>query len=91
VKERLARELPAVKVFDLEGTYLLWLDFRGLGIGWRDLERRNQREGRLFFDEGALFGEGGRGFERWNLACPRRFIEAGLDRLIGLYGCTGRA
>jgi cystathionine beta-lyase len=85
VKERVEREIPGITVYDLEGTYLLWLDFKGLGLDYRELERRNQ-EALLFFDEGCIFGEGGRGFERWNLACPRRFVAGGLDRLAAAYG-----
>jgi bifunctional pyridoxal-dependent enzyme with beta-cystathionase and maltose regulon repressor activities len=38
-------------------------------------------EAQLFFDEGYIFGEGGRGFERWNIACPTRYIREGLERL----------
>ncbi|MDR1788166.1 MAG: PatB family C-S lyase [Treponema sp.] len=85
VARRIARELPAIKLFDMEGTYLLWLDFRAFGLDDYELERRNQEEGALFFDEGRIFGDAGRGFERWNLACPRRFIAAGLDRLCKVY------
>jgi cystathionine beta-lyase len=81
IRERIERDFPEIRVFDLEGTYLLWLDFNALGLDYRELERRMQQEGELFFDEGYIFGEGGRGFERWNLACPSRFIEQGLDRL----------
>ena len=80
IAEFIARELPAVKVYDLEGTYLLWLDFRGLGLDYRELERRNHGA-KLFFDEGYIFGTQGEGFERWNIACPTRYIHDALERL----------
>ena len=38
------------------------------------------QEAKLFFDEGYLFGEAGAGFERINLACPRKVLENSLDR-----------
>ena len=35
----------------------------------------------LFFDEGYIFGKGGEGFERLNLACPRHVLAAAMERL----------
>ena len=78
--EFMAREFPAVKISDLEGTYLMWLNLNGLGIDYRELERRNHENAKLFFDEGYIFGKQGEGFERWNIACPTRYIEAALER-----------
>ncbi len=80
-----AKELPQIKVFDLEATYLLWMDWRGLGIDYRELERRNHEEAKVFFDEGYVFGAQGEGFERWNLACPTRYIEEALQRIKAVY------
>lgn len=74
-------ELPEIKVFRLEGTYLLWMDFNGLGIECRELARILREEANLFFDEGFIFGRQGEGFERWNLACPTKYIEEALARL----------
>ena len=34
-----------------------------------------------FTDEGYVFGEGGKGFERINLACTRQVLQDALDRL----------
>ena len=81
----MAENFPSVKVHELEGTYLLWLDMRGLGIDFRELERINHEEARLFFDEGYIFGEQGEGFERWNIACPTRYITEALERMREAY------
>ena len=81
----IARELPQIKITNLEGTYLLWLDCNGLGIGYKELERINHEEARLFFDEGYIFGKQGEGFERWNIACPTRYIHAALERMKKAY------
>ena len=78
-------ELPCVRVHDLEGTYLLWLDMRGLGLECRELERVNHEEARLFFDEGYIFGSQGEGFVRWNIACPERYIHGALERMKRVY------
>ena len=40
-----------------------------------------QREAKLFLDEGAMFGPGGSGFERINLACPAWVLQKALTRL----------
>lgn len=81
ITEFLNRELPEIVVMKMEGTYLLWMDFNGLGIECRELARRLKEEAHLFFDDGFIFGEAGEGFERWNLACPAVYIEDGLKRL----------
>lgn len=81
VVEFLEKELPQIKVFRLEGTYLLWMDCNGLGIAHKELARILKEEANLFFDEGDVFGAQGEGFERWNLACPTRYITAGLERM----------
>ena len=85
IEDFMRREIPAVKVYDLEGTYLLWLDVRGLGLGHEELERVNREEARLFFDEGYIFGEQGECFERWNIACPERYIRGALERMKETY------
>lgn len=85
IVEFMGREFPQVRVTELEGTYLLWLDLNGFGLDYRRLERINQEEAKLFFDEGYAFGEGGKGFERWNLACPARYIAEALTRFKGAY------
>ena len=85
VADFMAREFPQVQVIDLEATYLLWMNWRGLGLDSRELERINHQEARLFFDECYIFGAQGDGFERWNLACPTRYIREALERMKTAY------
>lgn len=82
VETFVAANLPEAKVFDLQGTYLQWLDFRGLGMDYRELEKFMQMEAQLFLDEGYIFGEGGRGFERINIACPLWVLKEAMERLL---------
>ena len=65
----------------------MWLNCRGLSIGknFKELERINHEEAKLFFDEGYIFGEQGEGFERWNIACPTRYINDALERMKKTY------
>jgi cysteine-S-conjugate beta-lyase len=74
--------LPEIKVVNLEGTYLQWLDFRNLEKDHRALEKFMTTEAMIFLDEGYVFGDEGRGFERINLACPSNILKAALERLL---------
>lgn len=89
VKDFMARKLPAVTVFDLEGTYLQWMDFRGLGKSADELRAIHERQAFVFFDEGTMFGEEGAGFERMNLATPTAAVASALERLARCHGSAG--
>jgi aminotransferase/cystathionine beta-lyase len=91
LKRFFREQLPVVKVFDLEGTYLQWMDFRGLGLEPGELERFMHEEAQVFFDEGHVFGEEGAGYERMNLACPTRILLEALERLVAALRRRGLA
>lgn len=86
VKAFMAQRLPQVTVFDLEGTYLQWLDFRPLGKSADELQTIHEQQACVFFDEGTIFGEEGAGFERMNLASPTSAVEHALERLAKAHG-----
>lgn len=77
----LARTVPAARVLPLEGTYLAWIDLRALRLGDREIKERIRDRARLWLDDGPMFGTGGEGFQRLNLACPRRTLAEALSRL----------
>jgi cystathionine beta-lyase len=81
LQDFLAARLPAARAFPLEGTYLAWLDFRALGLTDAELKRRILRGARVWLDDGPMFGTGGRGFQRLNLACPRATLQEALRRM----------
>ena len=66
--------LPGVKMINGEGTYLVWLDFRGTGIETEELDRRIIYDAKLWLDSGKIFGKTGEGFQRINVAAPRKTI-----------------
>lgn len=74
-------QLPQLRVRELQGTYLIWIDCRALGMNKDELERFMQDKALLFLDEGYIFGDAGEGFERINLACPTKVLESALLRL----------
>ena len=80
-KSFIEERLPQIKVTPLEGTYLLWLDCTALGKTKEELEDLMVNKAQLFLDEGYMFGDEGIGYERVNLACPKRVLAAALERL----------
>ncbi|MDR0862016.1 MAG: pyridoxal phosphate-dependent aminotransferase [Oscillospiraceae bacterium] len=79
--EAVKSRLPGVKFRKPEGTYLAWLDMRGLGIDARKLDDFVLDSAKLWLDEGRIFGAGGKGFERVNVACPRSVLAEAASRL----------
>ena len=73
--------LPQYAVLPLEGTYLAWIDCRAAGTGSERLAERLLDQGRLMVSPGTLYGPGGEGFIRLNIACPQRTLGEGLERL----------
>lgn len=82
VEEFFNKNIPEIKVIPLEGTYLQWLDFRGLESDYIKLQEFMQKEAKLFLDEGYIFGKEEEGFERINIACPKHVLQKALNRLL---------
>lgn len=81
VKQYVEEQLPGVKMVDHEGTYLVWLDFRGTGLGVEELDDIIINKAKLWLDSGKIFGTCGEGFQRINVACPRKVLKEALDRI----------
>lgn len=85
LKQYMAQNFPQIKVFDLEGTYLQWMDFCALNMSIEELETFLHKDCELFFDEGYVFGDEGKLYERMNIACPTEVMLEGLERLKKTY------
>ncbi|MFZ3129631.1 MAG: PatB family C-S lyase [Desulfosporosinus sp.] len=77
----LDRELPQITAIQPEGTYLVWLNFRALGMKPKALQQFLVHEAGVGLSPGYLFGPGGECFARLNLACARSVLEEGLQRI----------
>lgn len=77
----LTERLPKVKMTELEGTYLIWLDFKAYGLTDRELNQRIIQKAGLWLDSGEIFGSTGEGFQRINIACPRSILTEALEKL----------
>ena len=81
VKSYLEENIPEVELVQPEGTYLIWLDFRKLGLTNEELEDLIINKAKLWLDSGAIFGNDGAGYQRINIACPRAILRKALEQL----------
>ena len=81
VRKFLKDKLQNIKLIEPEGTYLLWLDCRELGLSEKERQGLIQNKAKLWLDTGTMFGKAGAGFERINIACPRKTLEEAMNRL----------
>jgi cystathionine beta-lyase len=65
----------------IEGTYLMWLDFHDLSMTEQQLSDFLKEKAKVGLDDGYVFGPGGEGFARMNIACPRSTLQEGLTRI----------
>lgn len=80
MREFCREQLPEFPMVELEGTYLVWMDCRSLGIPSEVLEQKLIAEAGLWLNAGTMYGREGEGFMRWNIACPRSTLTDGLER-----------
>lgn len=76
-----AKHLPQIRMIRPAGTYLVWLDCRALGMDSASLTRFFLDRARVYLESGAIFGTGGDGFLRMNIATPRKVVEQALKRM----------
>lgn len=81
VRDFLQRHVPQITMVEPEGTYLLWLDCRGLGMDDMALQHFFVYEAGVGLSPGTLFGMEGSGFMRMNIGAPRSIIKQALDKI----------
>ncbi len=74
----LIERISRIKLIKPEGTFLVWLDCRGLGINPKELKSFMNKEAKVGLNDGRDFGAGGEGFQRMNIACPRQILKQAL-------------
>ncbi len=77
----LKENLPYIKFFISEATYLCFIDFRSLGIDEDELQNILLQKANLVVVKGSVFGKSGRGYIRLNIACSRKKLEKVLNNL----------
>lgn len=82
VADFLTQHLPEIRLIRAEGTYLLWLDCRQLGMNDTQLHQFFIEQVGLGLSPGTLFGtEEGSGFMRLNIGAPRHIILSALEKI----------
>ncbi|RUM37467.1 MAG: pyridoxal phosphate-dependent aminotransferase, partial [Desulfobulbus sp.] len=77
----LEQNLPEIRFTIPEGTYLGWIDFSRYGLTDQELATVLIERGNVLLEGGTIFGPEGTGFQRMNVACPRKTLEEGLLRI----------
>ncbi len=77
----LQEHIPGIQLIETQGTYLPWLDCSALGLSDKALDDFIVHKAKLWLDAGTMFGSGGEGFQRINIACPRSLLKQALDQL----------
>ena len=81
VRAFLQEKLQKVILIEPEGTYLLWLDFRGTGLTDEEIENKMTNEAKIWLDGGNMFGTLGERFQRINVALPREKLKWALEQI----------
>jgi cystathionine beta-lyase len=81
MNEYIEKHIPSIRVIQPQATYLVWLDCSALGMQPAELKEFMIREAGLGLNDGPMFGPGGTGFQRINIACPRTMLLSGLQKL----------
>jgi len=81
VRRYLQDYLPQIKLTPSQGTYLLWLDCRDLGLSDDELRQFFILEAGIGLNPGISYGREGSGFMRMNIGTPRQHIRQALDNV----------
>jgi cystathionine beta-lyase len=81
VRAYLGEKAPVIRLVEPEGTYLIWLDCKKMGLNDKRLDEFFVKKARLWLDEGTMFGAGGGGFTRVNIACPKSILERAMFQI----------
>lgn len=81
VQDFTKEHLPKAHIPKIEGTYLVWLDLNAYESDPEKLQDLMQKTANLALNDGYIFGEEGNGFQRINVATPRKNIEECMKRI----------
>ena len=81
VREFMRQHLPQITMVEPEGTYLLWLDCRVMGLSDKLLKDFFILEAGVGLSPGTMFGAQGSGYMRMNIGAPRSVILQALENI----------
>ena len=77
----ITENIPLIKLYKPQGTFLAWFDLRNLKLNQDDLQLFLVHVAGLGLDNGTKYGDDGEGFMRLNFACSRQLLEKALCQL----------
>ena len=81
VEEYLTAHPIGIRAVRPQASFLIWLDCRALGLPQEDLMNFFNEEAKVVVNNGASYGQGGEGFVRLNVGCPRSIVEEAFSRI----------
>ena len=86
-RQMLNEHLPQLRINPLEGTYLMWVDIRSLGMTSKQVSDMLFRKAKVYVNPGSMYGErAGEGYIRINLATRRSLLREGINRIFNVLG-----
>lgn len=76
-----AAEIPQIKAWRPQASFLVWLDCRALHLSHADLVDLFVKKAHLALNDGEMFGPGGEGFMRLNVGAPRAVLKQAMTQL----------
>lgn len=81
MRDYIKENIPSIKTFELEGTYLAWLDVSAYNIPDAEVQRFFAENAGVVANYGGWFGKEGEGYIRLNIAVPRAVLASALERM----------
>lgn len=76
-----SNNIPGVKIIRPEASFLVWVDFRALGLCQKELMNMLLDKAHIAVNDGTMFGRQGEGFARLNIGCPRSVLSDALRHI----------
>ena len=81
MQEYIEKHIPSIRMIRPDGLYLGWIDMRNLNMSNEELHNFMIEKAKVWVNDGYIFGQGGDGFIRINVATPRSILLKGLEQL----------
>jgi cystathionine beta-lyase len=75
----ISKNIPQIKVLAPEATYLMWFDCQNVKMSSKSLAKYLLKKYKLRVNYGDIYGQGGEGYIRFNIACPKETLIKSLE------------
>ena len=85
MQKYIAQNMPRLSMIRPQASYLVFIDARALNMEQPALVDFFVKQAKVGMNDGAMFGEGGEGFMRMNVGCPRSVLHKALEQIKTAY------